>query len=76
MTKAIGEKLRWWRYYYVEKRIRHFPMRLAWKLPWGVVYWCVVRAACRVEPNYPPTDVTAKQMMDSIKPTARVNAGG
>lgn len=40
---------------------------IIWRLPRRVVYWCVVRAAVKVEPNTDPSDVTAAQMLEAMK---------
>lgn len=42
---------------------RDFWMNLAWLLPRKLVYWCVVRAAVKAEPNLNPSGVTAIEMM-------------
>lgn len=49
---------------------RLWPERLlvaiVWKLPERVVYWSVVRAACKAEPNEYPGAATAEQMLKAM----------
>jgi hypothetical protein len=45
-------------------------MQIAWRLPERVVYWGVVRAAVKVEPNLSPEKVTAVEMMESLRSEA------
>lgn len=54
------------KYWYITRPIKKWSLDLIWKLPRQVVYWCVVRAACKVEPNTYPGDVTAIQMMEAF----------
>jgi hypothetical protein len=39
---------------------------IVWRLPRKIVYWSVVRAACAVEPNEYPGDVTAERMLKAL----------
>ena len=55
-------------YWHVVRPSRKLFRAIIWKLPDSVVYWCVVRAACKVEPNSNPSGVTAAQMMDAFAP--------
>ena len=41
-------------------------IKVAWRLPRRVLYWAAVRAACIVEPNLNPSDVTVTDMMEAI----------
>lgn len=52
----------WW-YWNVKRRMGHLGRWFIWRLPKRVVYWCVIRAAVEVEPNYSPAGVTAEEML-------------
>lgn len=52
----------WW-YRNVKRRQGNFGRRIIWMFPKRVVYWCVIRAAVEVEPNYNPSQVTAEEML-------------
>jgi hypothetical protein len=42
-------------------------LALVWRLPEKVVYWCVIRAAVKVESNESPAGVTAEQMLKALE---------
>lgn len=44
-----------------------FWMWLAWHLPARLVYWCVVRAAVKAEPQEYPGEKTALEMLDALR---------
>lgn len=51
-----------------------FWIWLAWHLPVRLVYWCVIRAAVKVEPQEYPGDKTAREMLcmlDGPRPFGR-----
>lgn len=56
------ELFRWW----LSRKQERLVMWVAWKMPRRIVYWCVVRAACKVEPNYSPADVPAIDLMRAM----------
>jgi len=50
-------------YWHVKRPAHKAFLALIWKLPKRVVYWCVIRAAVKAEPNTNPSAVTAEQML-------------
>jgi hypothetical protein len=56
-------KLNWYWYWFVTRKIRHAGISLVWKLPKPVVYWCVIRAATKVQPDTNPSSITAEEML-------------
>lgn len=59
-------KINWLWYYYIARRTRMWPHFVARHLPKKVLYWAVVVAAVKAEPNGNPSDVTSVQMMQAI----------
>ena len=62
IASAVNEAIYWG----VRRPCRRAAHMLIWRLPEPIVYWCVVRAACRVEPNTDPSGVTAGEMLDAF----------
>lgn len=63
VASTLRNKINFWFYWNFKRRSGKIGRWIIWKLPGRVVYWCVVRAACTVEPNYSPENVTATQML-------------
>lgn len=53
-------------YWNVKRPAHRLFLSFVWALPTKVVYWCVVRAAVKVEPNANPSGVTAEQMLERL----------
>lgn len=51
------------KYWRISRPAEKLKLKVVWKLPDWVVYWCVIRAAVKVEPNSNPSGVTAEQML-------------
>lgn len=54
------------KYWYLSHPAEKATITLVWKLPTRIIYWAVIRAAARVEPDRYPGDVTATQMLDAL----------
>lgn len=52
------------KYWWIKRPAHKAFLALIWRLPRRVVYWCVVRAAVKVEPNEYPGEVTALEMLE------------
>lgn len=65
-VQEVRAQLNYWWYYHVKRRSGNIGRRIIWALPKRVVYWCVIRAATKVEPNSDPSDVTAKEMLEKF----------
>jgi len=60
---TLRGKINFWFYWNVKRRWGKLGKNLIWMLPKRVVYWCVIRAAVEVGPNYNPSSVTAEEML-------------
>jgi hypothetical protein len=54
-------------YWHFNRPGHRMLVAFVWRLPKPVVYWCVVRAATKAEPNLSPEKVTAIQMLEAMK---------
>lgn len=64
---TIRSKANWYVYWYIRRRLQAWPHFVARHLPRKVVYWCVIIAAVKAEPNESPADVTALEMMKAVE---------
>lgn len=64
--RTVRSELGWLWYWHVKRRMGKIGTAIIWKLPKRVVYWCVIRAAVEVEPNYNPSAVTAEEMLEKF----------
>lgn len=70
LAQKIRGRADWLTYYYGRRRMHRLFLSAIWKLPEGVVYWCVIRAAVRVNRDSYPGEVTAEQMLKAWSPEA------